>query len=347
MRNKSLDGLRGLAVLMVLLYHHAVLNMGWTGVDLFFVLSGYLITTILRRTRDDKCFWGEFWSKRVTRILPPLLLLICASAILTRDVSFPQAIAYLLSFGDILAYVRTNVEPVRLLWSLAVEEHFYIVWPFAVRYLSRRSLVVILISTLIAEPILRAAASLFSHDWTFVYFLSPFRLDGLTCGALLAVGFERSAIRSFVGRWSVSVGVGTMAVWSALRLTFGVSFTRAGDSVLYNSTCYSLTALLALCLIAYVLTHPSSFISNVFAFPPLVFLGSISYGLYLYQMLMKELMVRHTHLAGIRLLLVDTVVTIIVAWLSFVYYERPLFSWGKTYAETLRSSPGVKQAGLV
>jgi peptidoglycan/LPS O-acetylase OafA/YrhL len=78
----SLDGVRGVAVLLVLLHHHGWLKSGWLGVDLFFVLSGYLITGILRSSRSEVAYWQPFWIKRVTRIFPPLVAVLCVSRLL-------------------------------------------------------------------------------------------------------------------------------------------------------------------------------------------------------------------------------------------------------------------------
>jgi peptidoglycan/LPS O-acetylase OafA/YrhL len=162
-----LDGLRGIAVLLVLLHHHSFLNAGWVGVDLFFVLSGYLITTVLRRTHRDRFFWREFWIRRATRILPPFLILLFASALLGFSSSARQILAYLFSLGDVMAYTRPNFEPLQLLWSLATEEHFYFIWPFAVRFLPRRTLIFLLCALLIVEPVARGIGIFATRDWQF------------------------------------------------------------------------------------------------------------------------------------------------------------------------------------
>ena len=112
-RNLPLDGLRGVAVLMVFLLHHNYLNMGWMGVDVFFALSGFLITSILRRTREDERYWGEFWIKRVTRILPPLLLTIALVPIFGLHSNAGQLAAYVFSLGDYMAYSRPHYETLR------------------------------------------------------------------------------------------------------------------------------------------------------------------------------------------------------------------------------------------
>jgi peptidoglycan/LPS O-acetylase OafA/YrhL len=252
MRNEYLDGLRGIAVLLVLLYHHSLLNAGWVGVDLFFVLSGYLITTIIRRTRRNHFFWQEFWIKRATRILPPFLILLLASVLLGFSSSARQILAYLFSLGDVLAYMRPNFESLRLLWSLATEEHFYLVWPFAVRFLSRRILIFLLCGLLVVAPVARGIGIFVTRDWQFVYFLSPFRLDGLGLGCLLALAFESARWRGLLLRWSSSAVVLALGFWVLLRIVFRHDFTRDHPTVLYSSMCYSLIAFIAFGLVAYL-----------------------------------------------------------------------------------------------
>jgi peptidoglycan/LPS O-acetylase OafA/YrhL len=331
-RNESLDGLRGVAVLLVLFYHHHYLNAGWMGVDLFFVLSGYLITSILRRTRSDEFFWRGFWVKRVTRILPPFLLVLLATSVLGFSLSWFQTLAYLLSFGDVLAYVRPTFEPLRPLWSLAIEEHFYIFWPIAVRFLPRRSLVFILLSLVALEPIIRAIASMFTHDWQLIYFLTPFRLDGLALGSLLALGLESSSDAFLIRKWSGWATAAFITIWLSLRIVLGHAFTRDEPTPAYNGACYSLVALAACSMIAYVVSHPRSLCSRVFTWKPLVFTGTISYGLYLYQVLIRETLMRTWPISGRTALFIDTPIIFLLAWISFRFYEKPIIHWGKKRA---------------
>jgi peptidoglycan/LPS O-acetylase OafA/YrhL len=332
-RNLSLDGLRGVAVLLVLLYHHHYLNSGWMGVDLFFVLSGYLITSILRRTRTDKFFWRGFWVKRFTRILPPFLLLLVATALFRFGLSRRQALAYFLSFGDVLAYTRPDFEPLRPLWSLAIEEHFYMLWPFAVRLLPRRPLLWILVSLIALEPLVRAIASVFTLDWQFVYFLTPFRLDGLALGSLLALLLESSSDEDELRKWSSWATLLFAALWFGFRIAFGHGFTRDSPTIIYNSLCYSLVSLVAFSLIAYLLTHPLSIAARILSWKPLVFTGVISYGLYLYQVLLRELLTRTWQISIRKALWIDTPVLFLLAWVSFTFYEKPIIRWGKRQSQ--------------
>ena len=331
-RNRSLDGVRGVAVLLVLLYHHHYLNSGWIGVDLFFVLSGYLITSILRRTRKDEFFWRGFWVKRFTRILPPFVFLLVATALLRFDLSWRQSVAYFFSFGDVLAYTRPNFEPLRPLWSLAIEEHFYMLWPFAVRLLPRRSLLFILLALIAFEPLVRAIASVFTLDWQFVYFLTPFRLDGLALGSLLALLLESSTAEGVLRKWSSWATLLFAAFWFCFRIALGDGFTRDNPTVIYNSVCYSLVSLLAASLIAYLVTHPLSMIAEGLTWKPLVFTGVISYGLYLYQVVLRETLTRTWHISDRSAFWIDTPVLYLLAWLSFGFYEKPFIRWGKKKA---------------
>ena len=335
MRNKSLDGLRGIAVLLVLLYHHGLLNSGWLGVDLFFVLSGYLITTILRNHGTIN-FWSSFWIKRATRILPPLLLVLVATAALGFSLTLSQGMAYLFSMGDIAAYLRPDFEPLRPLWSLAVEEHFYLLWPFAVRYLKRKKLVLILLATVLAEPLLRAAASLFTHDWQAVYFLTPFRLDGLCLGSLLAIVLEDSAMISKVTRLSAPAGMMSAAIWFALRVGLGTRFTRDNPTIYYNAFNYALVSYGAACLIAYLITHPKSTMARLIGARWLAAIGLMSYGLYLYQVPVHEVVIRYNRRAGYAFW-IDLVITFALAAASYLWYERPLMRLGKLWCVSLAS----------
>jgi peptidoglycan/LPS O-acetylase OafA/YrhL len=333
-RNLSLDGLRGVAVLLVLLYHHHYLNAGWMGVDLFFVLSGYLITSILRGTRTDSFFWSSFWIKRFARILPPLVLVLLATRLLRFSLTWPQTLAYFFSFGDVLAYIRTTFEPLRPLWSLAIEEHFYMFWPFAIRLLSRRQLVSILLSLIVSQPVLRSIATVFNHDWQLVYFLTPFRLDGLALGSLLSLGLESPIDAQLLKQWSGSATAFFIAVWICLRRFVGLGFTRDTPTVIYNGACYLLVSLVAASFIAYLLLHKKSIAARALAWKPLVFTGTISYGLYLYQVLIRETITRTWQISDRRAFWIDTPVIFLVAWLSYHFYEKPIMRFGKSVLQT-------------
>jgi peptidoglycan/LPS O-acetylase OafA/YrhL len=134
-RQKQLDGLRALAVLGVVAYHHGLLPVGWMGVDLFFVLSGFLITRILTETKRESSYWSQFYVKRAGRILPPLALLLILASVLNRHMTLRAFAGYGLFLGNYVNLTRYLVPMLVVLWSLAIEEHFYIFWPLGIRFL--------------------------------------------------------------------------------------------------------------------------------------------------------------------------------------------------------------------
>jgi peptidoglycan/LPS O-acetylase OafA/YrhL len=334
-RHTSLDGLRGLAVMLVFLYHHDLFQLGWAGVDLFFVISGFLITSILRQTRTENHFWKQFWIKRTTRILPPLIPLLIAAWILDHSI-FRFLPAYLFSFGDVIAFSHSKFEDTRPLWSLAVEEHFYLVWPFAVRFLERRRLVMILLLVVIGEPLLRAFTIRLVPNWEFIYFLTPFRLDGICLGSLTALLMESETARNVLKRLSM-IGMALVATtYVGLHKLMGAQFRR-GQGPTYNALSYTLVALLAFFLISYIITHKHSVLTHSLSFRPLVYLGTISYGLYLYQNVCSSLILG-LGLSFRSWTVASGVLTIIVASLSFHFYEKQLTLLGKQKARGLAGS---------
>jgi len=151
----ALDGLRGAAVAAVLLYHAGYLDGGYLGVDLFFVLSGYLITSLLLAERDatGQIALQAFWIRRFRRLMPALLLMLCGvalyAAILARPIDLPgirgdglATLFYVANWHTIrqgTSYWAISLAPSPLqhTWSLAIEEQFYLAWPFVVYAITR------------------------------------------------------------------------------------------------------------------------------------------------------------------------------------------------------------------
>jgi peptidoglycan/LPS O-acetylase OafA/YrhL len=245
----ELDGIRAIAVLMVLFLHildpdtqssDALLTVaprflvllighGWLGVDLFFVLSGFLITGILL---DNPHNLENFYARRALRILPLYFLCIALMACFYSGGGpyFLLSLAFLANFAGLLGVSIPHGPDV--FWSLAVEEHFYLIWPWLVRAFSRRTLAFACASIIVAEPIMRAVFVARGAD---VYNPSWFRFDGLASGALLAIWF-RSPWAS-QRRSLIAAGISLAA---ALAITIaGLPFhilerTVAGMSLRYN-----------------------------------------------------------------------------------------------------------------
>jgi peptidoglycan/LPS O-acetylase OafA/YrhL len=277
----ALDGLRALAVLMVLATHfwadppgYAPLNrlasFGWAGVDLFFVLSGFLITGILWRTREAPGYFRNFYARRTLRIFP-LYYAVLAVVLLALPAvaSLPQTVldqrwmyfAYLSNVA--LAVGGWQLFLTDITWSLAIEEQFYLMWPAVVRWLTRRRLVAVCVIAILLAPLVRFLLWE-TLGWRWMHMGTPFRLDAFAVGGLAGlVTVPRRAAR-----------IGLLVGGSALAaLVLSGSFAR--DSWQVGTFGYSLTALTAgaaliLAIETRWLTHGA-----------LRHVGTVSYGMYL------------------------------------------------------------------
>jgi peptidoglycan/LPS O-acetylase OafA/YrhL len=200
----SLDSLRGVAVLMVILFHgfgsyawdsvlgrtwggliHSFIGCGRFGVNVFFVLSGFLITGLLMKARERKDFYQNFYIRRVLRILPVYLLVLMILR-LWHVVDSRFVLASVLFLANFSRLFGAPLGEYGSLWSLAVEEHFYLLWPTCVRRITERTLVRILLAVVVTEPLLRLLASHLSSRID-IHYKTPFVLDFLAYGALLSL----------------------------------------------------------------------------------------------------------------------------------------------------------------
>lgn len=210
----ALDGLRGFAVLMVFYYHtcnvptvpahwRIFAGMGWSGVDLFFVLSGYLITNILVSSRDSITYYTSFYARRALRIGPvyylALAIIIFVQPHLYHHMhplrpipaySWHQQALYWFNLSNLRsAFYPIEIPLASIYWSLAIEEQFYALWPAIVRRVTNRTILIVCICEVSLSMLLRCLPTVQAWNHTydnFIYRLTPFRLDGLLLGALLA-----------------------------------------------------------------------------------------------------------------------------------------------------------------
>ena len=300
----QLDSLRAFAVGLVLLYHfwrpaRQSLHFGSIGVRIFFVLSGFLITGILlqsRRQLESRSVTGgaavrRFYFRRVLRIFP-LYYFGLLLAWLARVHEVRDGIAWHASYLSNLYFFLQNAEhpgrwggPVAHFWSLAVEEQFYLFWPWVILFAPRRWLPGITIAMVATGPLFRAVM-LGATGNDLASILTPGCLDSLGLGAYLAITFAPELRNHLLVRQ-----VGAPALWSSVLL-FGAHelARRAGGMSDFRIAAFDLAvALAALWLIARAARGMEGPAGRILELPPLRYLGTISYGIYLYHLLLPEL----------------------------------------------------------
>jgi len=295
-RIPQLDAIRGIAILIVMLHNEGglfptlhlsrVFASGWMGVDLFFVLSGFLITGILLDAKGSAGFFRNFYARRCLRIWPlyyavlfvmfvgvPLLRPGLVTMIFERSSPWWAYPFYLQNF--LVPFSSGAVGPLGVTWSLAIEEQFYLVWPLAVRCLSTARLRVVCLAVIAASPLVRL---LLSTEHVDLYTNIFCRLDGLMWGAFIAALIREPAFEPRRYR--------TVA-WGALVIALPLALATDRRNVEWLVCSLSVLAWAGLVYVA--LFSSARWLHRIFNSRPLVFTGTISYGLYLLHKLPFDL----------------------------------------------------------
>jgi peptidoglycan/LPS O-acetylase OafA/YrhL len=366
----ALDGLRGIAIAMVMAFHFTLFERmqgklpdaefgavgvgirqlmltGWAGVDVFFVLSGFLITGILLRAKGKDGYFRVFYWRRFLRIFPAYYVFLALISWILATF-FPRSLSradlrhgfWLWTYASnvLIALRGWNSIPLPLahFWSLAVEEQFYLVWPLLIFALSRRAAFRVCAALLVLAPAIRAALVWTGHPIAAVV-LTFARMDSLAAGALLALAMDGAPIRAPVLKVVAALSLVSAGVLASI---FVVRRGQLVESdVLVATIGYTALAVLSIGLVAIgTLAPDKSAVARWMANPALRFLGRYSYGLYIvHEPIVFILWVSGVMKAGLGIadawmpklasavlvnLLLPTVVSIAVAWVSWHLMEQ-------------------------
>ena len=361
-RNIALDGLRGIAILLVVIHHglpditmstraaewiKKLLHGGWIGVDLFFVLSGYLITSILiREKQTSQQFFRNFYARRVLRIWPPYLLCICLIlgwtwAVNPNGLLFRQQLYLWFHAVNIGMYIipeafQGNVLGVSHMWSLAVEEHFYLLWPVLVYRLSTARLLQVAYVLVCLALCLRLVGV--SMGQPPFYFVQTFcRLDALSCGGILAILRTQGVLHSLNGAARV-----VAVISAAMGLIFLVVKKGfwAWDPIMFSFGLTVVYVFFAAMFIMVLNGAAAELLSNKM----LRSFGKFSYGWYLLDGMLRPFIdasmakiglgeaALSPELWSLTALMVRAMVPLALAWIMFTAIESPFLRLKSRFA---------------
>jgi len=338
----ALDGFRGCAVLLVVIFHYLphkglgpvamIASIGWTGVDAFLVLSAYLITTILYRQRGTERFFQNFYMRRALRLFPLyyfiLLLMVALTSFLHINWRLGHLPFFLYATNLVLVHDQSlgTLGPFnfRHLWTLALEEQFYLLWPWVIgNRLSRKALIrTCWIGMIVALCLRIVLVSHHVNSW-FIYESLPTRMDSVFAGALLALAPLPSVRTAWIGLACAVASLGGV-IFAAHTMWFSsgpmMSFGYSALAVLYASV-----LMLAL--------HPETRVAHFLSLRPLRSYGKYSYGLYLWHYIFSTQVQRFSEWMA-TVILLPTVASLLsfaivllvltsVAVLSFHVIEEP------------------------
>jgi len=354
---KQLDGVRAIAALMIMFFHFFVLismpgpfqwlphyaAFGRTGVTLFFVLSGFLITRILLVSKTTPRFFTNFYSRRVLRIFPLYYLFLILTYFVVPPLMHTPAIpareqvyfwVYLQNIAETFKWPSDG--PAHF-WSLAVEEHFYLIWPCLIYFLTKRQTKLAIAMILV---IALGCRLLLIQQGREAYYFTFARMDDLGLGALLAIWESEGKLKGY----SKQFLLGFILLLPSLLLWVpkAGNFNYFGETItLVQGTRYDLLSFWYFCGVGIVLSlKESNAIYKILAGRFLSYTGRISYGLYVYHPLCFLLVRSMVH--GLRLIplfVISCLATYFIATVSYFFFEAKFLSLKRYFAPS-RPSPG-------
>ena len=334
----DIDGLRAVAVLSVIIFHinSELLPGGFVGVDIFFVISGYLISLyIFREIKNDQFSLTEFYRRRVKRIAPALLvvlsLTLLVSQIILRPVDAEKvaesglwsllslANVYFWLYQDTSYFAASNRElPLLHLWSLGVEEQFYIFWPLLLMlvYKITRSSIFIVSLLLVAFASFGFGELYYVTDSSFVYYMLPTRIGELLFGALVAHLVLTQKIKS------LPTAVAT------LMSGFGVALVAGSLAFLSENNVFpgyqAIPPTLGTAILIYLGHYSKSWLTQFILIKPMIWVGLISYSAYLWHWPLLAFFQYGQFEINLLNGCLIFIITLTLAWLTYKYIEQPL-----------------------
>jgi peptidoglycan/LPS O-acetylase OafA/YrhL len=321
----GLDGIRAVAVLLVVAFHARVpgVSGGFIGVDVFFVLSGYLISALLLHEIDSTggVDLRAFWRRRMVRLFPALAALVAAFLCVAPWLSSPpeapvlQSIVSLLYIADYARAFSDIPDYLSHCWSLAIEAKFYLFWPLILTVWARRMDAKTLARAIILLVMVAASwrmVNLQLLSWDMVYFRADTRLSGLLAGSALAAAL-RAGFRPRIPGWA---GFLPLLLLPLLWREYGHSDMLSWATVLTE---------LATVLLILVVLQGEGVAARILATRPFVWLGGLSYGLYLWHYPIMRVLRDETHWTWT--VMIGLPLSLALAWASLSTVER----WARRY----------------
>jgi peptidoglycan/LPS O-acetylase OafA/YrhL len=304
-----LDGIRGLAVLLVIGQHYgdlsnsgslvvrmfsAVKAMGWSGVDIFFALSGFLITGILWRKRNDPHRWKNFYSRRALRLFPVFYgvwIFLAIYIFATRKPWHAYYFAYLFYAGNFASRASIGDFGIGHFWSLAVEEQFYLIWPLVLWRLDRAKTAMYLLVGAALFSIALKPILILMHLGDWGYYLLPSHMEGLALGSFLALAAQSPAKRLYLTRAARLLPLILLALLGLFLYFHGLPNTYP-EADAWAIPLFSVGA----ALLIWNSLIPGSAYGKIMNLSFLRFYGKYSYGLYVYHLLLRGVFRRTIYL---------------------------------------------------